>query len=79
MNGFGLPEGDADSCGCTYGHACDWHRAESERHRREERQAMEARGINPDASVEGLEEAQRAPCQPEGSELHTWSGRGLND
>jgi len=45
----------ADSCDCQMGHACDYHQEQQDRRREEDRTRLEGQGVNPDASVEGLE------------------------
>ena len=54
MNGFGY-ENEKDYCDCTMGESCKYHAEIQERRNRETREQMRARGMNPDASVEGLE------------------------
>lgn len=55
MNGFEPPD-DADTCGCTYGQACVYHRRLREEAQRALDAQMYAEGWVPEANIDGLEE-----------------------
>jgi hypothetical protein len=55
MPNFEADDGD-DVCACTFSQACPYHAEQQARRDAEYRADCEREGINPNASVEGLEE-----------------------
>lgn len=53
MSGFGPPDDDGDECGCTFGRSCETHARRAEESSRAVRREMVARGVDPDAQVDG--------------------------
>lgn len=56
MYGPRVPGEDADHCECTMGNFCAFHAKVSADANEALRASMRAQGLNPDASVQGLED-----------------------
>ena len=54
MNGFDM--NNPDSCDCTMGYSCEWHARQQRERSEAEHAAYRVRGVNPNATIEGLEE-----------------------